>query len=157
MRNFNHLSLEEIDAEIEKLQKALEEKPPVSERIARLQIENYSSYLNGLKSSFRNEVTKSTTHLRKKTAFKIVCENHLDKEFVNVLMNCFSRCSRNSNWRHLHKIYAAMNSDSERKMITFLASFYRRHILNDNTVHITLRERDDYSTILADFSQTEAF
>lgn len=161
MRNVHQLTPEQIDQEIENLKQQLEKQQQselsVSDQISNLQKQNWSNYKNNLKKDLIFSISKLSKDLKEKTAFKVVCEKHLGKEFSDKMLKCFELCSRSHNWKLLQQIYNDKNVDVDNRMISFLASLYRRNVLNDKSIYLKTGDKVCYQQILADFQQIEIF
>lgn len=158
MRNFNHLTPEQIDQEIERLQKQLEvAEQSVEDQISDLYQQNWTSYKNRLKSNLVSEIEIISNTLKPKTAFKVVCEKYFGEEFTNQMLGCFNICNKSNNWRILHRVYSHMNPDHDRGMVSFFATMYRRNVLKEKNIYLTNVDKSRYQEVLADFEQTQIF
>lgn len=158
MKNINQLTPEEIDEEIERLQGQIQfANKSIEEEINIRQEQYWLKYKNELRCKFISEVTKYSNYFKSKIAFTVVCEKHFDKEFVKEMLSCFETCEKVKNWRKLHRIYSHIKSEQERRKILFFANFYRKNVLNDKNIHITICDMESYQHILSDFQQTEVF
>lgn len=158
MRNFNHLTPEQIDQEIERLrsiQKQLELS--IEEQISDLYQQNWANYKEPLKKNFVSDIKFASNNLKIKTAFRVICEKYFDEEFTKQMLNCFSFCNKSNNWRSLHRIYTHINSSHEREKVSFFSTLYRCNVLKEKNVCITNADKSRYQEVLADFEQTEIF
>jgi len=154
MRNFNQLSLEQINQEIERLQQQL---LSVEDQISDLQKKNWSNYKGELKNNLLQEIEKTSCNLKPKTAFRVVCEKYFSKELSNQIFICFNICKKTNNWRSLQSIYSRIDSPSDREKISFFATLYRKNVLKEKNIYITNLDKSKYQEVLADFEQTNAF
>lgn len=154
MRNIHQLTPEEIDRQIEELQEQLKQQNqftdrPIDDVIAELEQQRFKEYKQQLKKNLVDNINSQKQGLKERIAFKVVCEKHLGKAPTQILLTVFRACVENNNWRLLQRIYQNRAVEIDSSMVSFLSSFYRKHILGQRITVLTNNNTEIYNDLLS--------
>lgn len=154
MRNFNNLTIEEIDLQIAELEKQLQQKQSTLEdRISALEAQNWNTYKNELKFRLNQKIKQQTNQLKEKIGFQVVCERFINNSDLIKIMSCIDNCAQNDNWKMLQKVYSDKSLETDRDLISFVATFYRQNILNEKGVYVKNVHKVKFEQILENLQQ----